>query len=357
MSLYRKSARDSLGRSFAKKSKNLKVLITGAAGFIGFHLAEKLLEEKHHIVGIDNINPYYDVSLKEGRLNILNQYSNFQFFKIDLTDLPALEQLFTKENFEVVINLAAQPGVRYSLENPHAYIQSNIVGFTNLLECCMYHQIQHLVFASSSSVYGMNTSIPFSTHQNVDHPISLYAATKKSNELLAHTYSHLFKLPTTGLRFFSVYGPWGRPDMAYMLFADAIYENRPIQIFNHGKMKRDFTYVGDIVTGISKIIHSPPQPNPDWDSITPDPAISSAPYKLYNIGNNQPVELITFIETLEKLLGREAKKEWLPIQPGDVEVTYADISGLKEDFDYQPATSIEQGLQSFVHWYKEFYGK
>lgn len=340
-----------------QKSKNLKVLITGAAGFIGFHLADKLLSEKHEVVGIDNLNPYYDVNLKNGRLERLKPYSNFKFFKVDLTDQHALEQLFKKENFEVVINLAAQPGVRYSLENPHAYIQSNIVGFTNLLECCRYHHIQHLVFASSSSVYGMNSAIPFSTHQNVDHPISLYAATKKSNELLAHTYSHLFKLPTTGLRFFTVYGPWGRPDMAYMLFANAIYENRPIQIFNHGKMKRDFTYVGDIVAGISKIMHTPPQPNPGWDSNLPDPAMSSAPYKLYNIGNNQPVELITFIETLEKLLGKEAKKEWLPIQPGDVEITYADISGLKEDFDYQPTTPIEQGLHSFVLWYKEFYGK
>lgn len=348
---------DSLWRSYATKIKNLKVLITGAAGFIGFHLAEKLLREEHVVVGIDNLNPYYDVTLKEGRLNLLRPHANFQFFKIDLTDLTSLKQLFIEEKFEMVINLAAQPGVRYSLENPHAYIQSNIVGFTNLLECCRYHRIQHLVFASSSSVYGMNSSIPFSTHQNVDHPISLYAATKKSNELLAHTYSHLFNLPTTGLRFFTVYGPWGRPDMAYMLFANAIYENRPIQIFNHGKMKRDFTYVGDIVAGISKIMYAPPQPNPNWNSSLPDPAMSSAPYRLYNIGNNQPVELITFIETLEKLLGKKAKKEWLPIQPGDVEVTYADISGLKDQFDYQPTTSIEQGLQSFVNWYKAFYGK
>ena len=335
----------------------MKVLITGTAGFIGFHQAKKLLEDNHQVVGIDNLNPYYDVSLKKGRLEELKPYSNFQFLTLDLIDLPALERLFTKENFEVVINLAAQPGVRYSLENPNAYIQSNIVGFTNLLECCRYHHIQHLVFASSSSVYGMNSSIPFNTHQNVDHPISLYAATKKSNELLAHTYSHLFDLPTTGLRFFTVYGPWGRPDMAYMLFANAIYEDRPIQIFNHGKMKRDFTYVGDIVDGISKIMLVPPRPNPDWNSNTPNPASSAAPYKLYNIGNNQPIELITFIETLERLLGKEAQKEWLPIQPGDVEVTYADISGLQKDFNYQPSTSIEQGLQSFVTWYKAFYGK
>ncbi|MEY2949881.1 MAG: hypothetical protein RLZZ248_1082 [Bacteroidota bacterium] len=340
-----------------QKSIILKVLITGSAGFIGFHLAKKLLEDNHHVVGIDNLNSYYDISLKKGRLELLKPYANFQFFKVDLTDLTALKQLFTKENFEVVINLAAQPGVRYSLENPNAYIQSNIVGFTNLLECCRYHHIQHLVFASSSSVYGMNSSIPFNTGQNVDHPISLYAATKKSNELLAHTYSHLFNLPTTGLRFFTVYGPWGRPDMAYMLFANAIYENRPIQIFNHGKMKRDFTYVGDIVDGISKIMLVPPLPNPEWDSNIPNPANSAAPYKLYNIGNNQPVELITFIETLERLLGREAQKEWLPIQPGDVEVTYADISGLQKDFNYQPSTSIEQGLRTFVNWYKAFYGK
>lgn len=331
------------------------ILITGAAGFIGFHLSKRLLAEGKQIIGVDNLNDYYDVSLKQHRLKMLQESNDFSFFKIDLSNRTDLEKIFKNNQIDVVVNLAAQAGVRYSLENPHAYIDSNIVGFLNILECCRHFDIKHLVFASSSSVYGANTNMPFSVHHNVDHPVSLYAASKKSNELMAHTYSHLFNLPCTGLRFFTVYGPWGRPDMALFLFTKAIMEGKPIKVFNHGKMKRDFTYIDDIVEGIVRVANRVPQPNPDWQGEKPDPGTSYTKYKIYNIGNNQPVELMAFIEAIEEALGKSAIKEFLDLQPGDVPATYADVNDLIQDVGFKPETSIKDGIENFVEWYKAFY--
>jgi UDP-glucuronate 4-epimerase len=335
--------------------KYQKVLVTGAAGFIGYHLAKRLLSEGHQVVGLDNMNPYYDVALKEARLEDLKKERKFNFFEIDLADRHQLEGLFVQQKFDVVVNLAAQAGVRYSLENPYAYVDSNLVGFINLLECCRHNAIKHLVFASSSSVYGANTRMPFSVHHNVDHPVSLYAATKKANELMAHTYSHLFRLACTGLRFFTVYGPWGRPDMALFLFTRAILEDKPIKVFNHGKMKRDFTYIDDIIEGVVRVMGRLPQANPNWSGDAPDPGTSAAPYKVYNIGNNNPVELTEFIEVIEDVLGKKAKKELMDIQPGDVAATYADVDDLMKDVGFKPATPIEAGVAGFVKWFKEFY--
>ncbi len=332
-----------------------KVLITGVAGFIGFHLAKRLLDEKKIVLGIDNINNYYDPSLKEARLSILKDYDNFKFFKNSLEDSTEIKNIFLDNNPDIVVNLAAQAGVRYSLENPRAYIDSNIVGFLNILEGCKKTKVKHLVFASSSSVYGGNTNMPFSVHDNVDHPISLYAATKKANELMAHTYSHLFGLPCTGLRFFTVYGPWGRPDMALFKFTKAILEDRPIDVYNYGKMKRDFTYIDDIIEGVIRIMQKVPKGDPNWDSNNPDPSTSSAPYKLYNIGNNNPVELSYFIEVIEKNLGKKAKKNLLPLQPGDVIATYADVSDLEKDVGFKPSTPLEVGIANFIDWYKKYY--
>ncbi len=331
------------------------ILVTGTAGFIGFHLAKRLLSEGKKVVGIDNINDYYDVSLKQDRLKMLQENPNFSFYKIDLAHKSDMEKVFKEGQIDVVVNLAAQAGVRYSLQNPHAYIDSNIVGFLNILECCRYNSVKHLVFASSSSVYGANTKMPFSVHDNVDHPVSLYAASKKSNELMAHTYSHLFKLPCTGLRFFTVYGPWGRPDMALFLFTKAILTGEPIKIFNHGKMQRDFTYIDDIVEGIIRVAANPPQPNLNWQGDHPDPGSSYTNYKIYNIGNNQPVELMTFIEAIEKALGKVAIKEFLDLQPGDVPATYANVDDLIEDVGFKPKTKIEIGIENFVNWYKSYY--
>ena len=336
--------------------KYQKVLVTGAAGFIGFHLAKRLLSDGHSVVGVDNMNPYYDVSLKEARLEDLKKEANFTFCQIDLCHRPQLEDLFAQQGFEVVVNLAAQAGVRYSLENPYAYVDSNLVGFINILECCRHKAIKHLVFASSSSVYGANTRMPFSVHHNVDHPVSLYAATKKANELMAHTYSHLFQLPCTGLRFFTVYGPWGRPDMALFLFTRAILEDKPIKVFNQGKMQRDFTYIDDIIEGVVRVMGRLPQANSAWSGDAPDPGTSAAPYKVYNIGNNNPVELTKFIEVIEDVLGKKAKKELMDIQPGDVAATYADVDDLMEDVGFKPATPIEVGVARFVEWFQDFYG-
>jgi len=332
-----------------------QVLVTGAAGFIGFHLSLKLMKEGYAVVGLDNLNDYYDVRLKKDRLAILQKESNFQFVEAALEDLSSVESAFQKFQFTYVVNLAAQAGVRYSLKNPHAYVQANLVGFVNILEACRYARVEHLVYASSSSVYGANTRMPFAVGDTVDHPVSLYAASKKSNELLAHTYSHLYKLPTTGLRFFTVYGPWGRPDMALFLFTKAILEGRPIDVFNHGKMKRDFTYIDDIVEGVYRTMITVPTGNEAWDAMNPDPASSFAPYKIYNIGNNQPVELLKFIETIEHHLGIEARKNMMPIQPGDVPATYADVDALIQDTGFKPSTSIEEGVGKFVNWYKDYY--
>ncbi len=332
------------------------VLVTGAAGFIGFHLARRLLEDGVRVVGIDNVNPYYDVRLKEARLDQLAGQRNFVFVKMDLVDQKGLEQLFGDYQFDVVVNLAAQAGVRYSLENPQAYVNSNLVGFVNILECCRHQQVEHLVFASSSSVYGANTKMPFSIHHNVDHPVSLYAATKKANELMAHVYSHLYGLCCTGLRFFTVYGPWGRPDMALFLFTQAIVNNKPIQVFNHGKMQRDFTYIDDIIEGVVRVMQKLPTPNSNWKGDNPDPGTSYVPYKIYNIGNNNPVELNTFIQTIEKALGCRAQKEYLDLQPGDVVATYADVDDLMHDVGFKPQTPIETGIQRFVEWFKGYYG-
>jgi len=340
------------------KLKNKNILVTGAAGFIGFHLSRRLLDDGNDVVGIDNINDYYDVNLKLARLASLQKYSNFNFYKIDIADLHDMEALFASQHkaaFDVVINLAAQAGVRYSLKNPHSYIISNIVGFTNILECCRYNRVKHLVFASSSSIYGINATIPFSVSHNVDHPVSLYAASKKANELMAHTYAHLYGLPCTGLRFFTVYGPWGRPDMAYFSFTKAIMEGKPIDVFNFGKMKRDFTYIDDIIEGVVRVIDKIPQPNPDWDRTNPDPGSSYAPYKLYNIGNNNPVELIRFIEILENNLDKKARKNMLPMQQGDIPVTYANVDDLIKDVDFKPSTPLEEGLKKFVEWYRSHY--
>jgi UDP-glucuronate 4-epimerase len=333
-----------------------KVLVTGAAGFIGFHLARRLLIDGCQVVGIDNINPYYDVALKEARLQKLQDKSNFMFMEMDLTNRKQLGRLFAQQAFDVVVNMAAQAGVRYSIENPYAYVDSNLVGFVNLLECCRHNQVGHFVFASSSSVYGANTAMPFSVHHNVDHPVSLYAATKKANELMAHTYSHLYRLPSTGLRFFTVYGPWGRPDMALFLFTRAILEDQPLKVFNHGKMQRDFTYIDDIIEGVARVLGRLPQANPDWSGSAPDPGTSSAPYKIYNIGNNNPVELIKFIEVIEAALGKQAQKKFMDLQPGDVVATYADVDDLMQDVGFKPATPIEIGVKRFVEWFKDFYG-
>jgi len=332
-----------------------KALITGAAGFIGFHLARRLLTEGFEVVGIDNLNAYYDVNLKKDRLEQLVSFPNFHFQQVDLSCRDDLAALFQSHPVEVVVNLAAQAGVRYSLENPHAYVDANLVGFVNLLECCRHHRVKHLVFASSSSVYGANTRMPFSVHDNVDHPVSLYAATKKANELLAHTYSHLYGLPVTGLRFFTVYGPWGRPDMALFLFTRAILAGRPIQVFNHGNMQRDFTYIDDIVEGVVRVMKKIPALDPDWSGQTPDPGTSYAPYRIYNIGNNQPVSLLRFIEVLESCLGVKAEKEYRDMQPGDVPATYADIDDLYKAVGFKPTTTIEDGVQRFVEWYKSYY--
>lgn len=331
----------------------MNVLVTGAAGFIGSHVAGKLLARGDQVVGLDNLNDYYDVNLKLARLARIESQPGFTFAKVDLQDRPALEALFEANQFDAVINLAAQAGVRYSLENPMAYVDSNIVGFTNILECCRHHKIGHLVYASSSSVYGMNSAMPFSIHDNVDHPISLYAASKKANELMAHTYSHLFGLPTTGLRFFTVYGPWGRPDMALFLFTRAILAGEPIKVFNNGQMQRDFTYIDDIVEGVVRVMDKPATPNLDWDGAKPDPGTSSAPYRLFNIGNNNPIMLTDFISAIEKALGKTAQRQLLPMQPGDVAATYADIEDLIEAVDYRPQTPVQVGIDNFVAWYME----
>jgi UDP-glucuronate 4-epimerase len=332
----------------------MKVLVTGAAGFIGFHLSKILLERGDQVVGLDNLNDYYSVSLKEARLAQLTATDGFAFAKFSLEDRSQLEALFTEYAFDAVVNLAAQAGVRYSLENPRAYVDSNLVGFINILECCRHNAIAHLVYASSSSVYGMNESMPFSVHDNVDHPVSLYAATKKANELMAHTYSHLYQLPTTGLRFFTVYGPWGRPDMALFLFTKAIIDGEPINVFNNGDMLRDFTYIDDIVEGIVRTLDKPAAPNTDWDASAPDPGTSSAPYRLFNIGNNNPVRLMDFIESIENALGKTAEKNFMPIQPGDVPATYANVDDLAAYVDYRPATTVDVGVKNFVSWYLDY---
>lgn len=333
----------------------LKILITGAVGFIGFHLSQYLLKNEDTVVGIDNLTNYYDPILKEDRLKQLNKHSNFTFHKVDLKDKLAVDEIFSNYKPDYVINLAAQAGVRYSIENPYAYMDSNLTGFINILEACRNYPVKHLLYASSSSVYGGNKVAPFSTNHNVDHPVSLYAATKKSNELMAHTYSHLYGIPTTGLRFFTVYGPWGRPDMAYFSFTRDILEGKPIKVFNHGKMERDFTYIDDIVEGIYKLIDRPPVPNKEWDESKDDLSTSFAPYKIYNIGNNQPIQLMKFINVLEEKIGKEAEKIYMDMQPGDVLRTYADVSDLERDINFKPGTSIEEGLGKFVDWYKEYY--
>ena len=332
-----------------------KILITGGAGFIGYFLSKKLLSSGLEVVGIDNLNDYYDPALKQSRLDQLCQEPNYTFIKMDLADRAGMEQLFSQHRFNYVMNLAAQAGVRYSLTNPHAYADSNLLGFVNILEGCRHNKVEHLIFASSSSVYGGNTTMPFSVHDNVDHPVSLYAATKKSNELMAHAYSHLYGLPTTGLRFFTVYGPMGRPDMAYFLFTKAILAGEPINIFNNGEMKRDFTYIDDIVKGVERIIEKPPVANPAWDKAAPDPATSWAPYQIYNIGNNQVETLMHFIEVLEDCLGKKAAKNYLPMQDGDVAATFANVDDLVRDFDFKPSTPIEVGLENFVKWYRGYY--
>ena len=361
-----------------------RILVTGAAGFIGFHLSKRLLEEGRSVVGIDNLNDYYDVNLKKARLAILKKYDNFTFHKINIANRRAMESLFNgllktqathervprlkiKEppitrhpsrvtgTFDTVVHLAAQAGVRYSITNPYAYIDSNIVGFMNILEGCRHHKIKHLVYASSSSVYGANTKMPFSIHHNIDHPVSLYAATKKANELMAHTYSSLYNIPTTGLRFFTVYGPWGRPDMALFLFTRAILEGKTIDVFSRGNMQRDFTYIDDIIEGVMRVIKKIPRPNKSWSGDNPDPGTSYAPYRVYNIGNNNPVELMTFIRTIEKTLGKKAKKNLLPLQAGDVPATYADVDDLIHDVGFKPATPINEGIKKFVDWYLMYY--
>ena len=335
----------------------LRVLVTGAAGFIGYHVARRLLDRGDDVIGLDNLNAYYDVGLKEARLAQLAERPGFRFAKLDLADREAVTRLFDAERPQRVVHLAAQAGVRYSLENPHAYVDSNLVGFMNILEGCRHGGVEHLVYASSSSVYGANKVSPFSVHHNVDHPVSLYAATKKANELMAHTYSHLYGLPTTGLRFFTVYGPWGRPDMALFIFTRAILAGKPIDVFNYGKMQRDFTYIGDIVEGVVRVLDKVPTPDPAWDAVAADPGTSAAPYRLYNIGNNRPVELLRFIEVLEECLGRKAEKCLLPLQPGDVVSTCADINELMRDVDFRPSTPIEEGIPHFVEWYHSYYGR
>ncbi len=333
----------------------MKILVTGAAGFIGFHISKYLCERGDEVIGIDNLNNYYDVSLKKARLELLKPYSNFSFLKIDIAERSAIGSLFEQHSFERVIHLAAQAGVRYSIENPFAYAESNLTGFLNILEGCRHNKVGHLVYASSSSVYGANEKTPFSESDNVDHPVSLYAASKKANEAMAHSYSHLYNLPTTGLRFFTVYGPWGRPDMSPILFAKAIIEDKPIKVFNYGKHRRDFTYIDDIVQGIVQTLDRVAMPNLQWSRQNPDPASSNAPWRIYNIGNNHPVELLHYIECIEKALGKTAKKELLPLQPGDVEHTYADVSALSRDIEYLPNTSIKVGVDNFISWFKSYY--
>ncbi len=333
----------------------MKILVTGAAGFIGAAVSKSLLERGDHIIGIDNLNDYYDVQLKHDRLSILKEYDTFKFIKLDLSDRTETETLFRIQTPQRVIHLAAQAGVRYSLKNPRAYIDANLQGFINILEGCRHKDIEHLVYASSSSVYGANTTMPFSTHHNVDHPLSLYGATKKANELMAHTYSHLYQLPTTGLRFFTVYGPWGRPDMALFTFTRKILAGESIDVFNNGQHKRDFTYIDDIVEGVVRTLDHIAQPNESWTGIEPDPGTSSAPFRLYNIGSHNPVELMRYIEILEKCLGQESKKNYLPMQPGDVPATYADVDDLINDMGYSPSTPIEEGIKLFVDWYKDYY--
>lgn len=332
-----------------------KILITGAAGFIGFHLTTLLLDSNYQVIGVDNLNTYYDPKLKEDRLSLLQKYDNFTFHKMDLKDKPSVDNIFNQYHLDYVINLAAQVGVRYSIENPYAYVDSNLIGFINILEACRNYPVKHLLYASSSSVYGGNKVVPSSTNHQVDHPVSLYAATKKSNELMAHTYSHLYGIPATGLRFFTVYGPWGRPDMAYFSFTKNIIEGKPIKVFNHGKMERDFTYIDDIVEGIYKLIPLIPIANEKWDESKDDLSSSFAPYKIYNIGNNKPVQLEKFISVLEDKIGKKANKEYMEMQPGDVLRTYADVLDLERDIKFRPSIAIEEGLEKFVNWYKEYY--
>ena len=333
----------------------MKILVTGAAGFIGFHTAKQLLERGETVVGLDNFNDYYDVTLKESRAAILDDFDEFTMVRLDLADRAGMERLFAGQGFEKVVHLAAQAGVRYSIENPHSYIDSNVVGTLNVLEGCRHNKVEHLVYASSSSVYGANTTMPFSIHQNVDHPLALYGATKKANELMAHTYSNLYKLSTTGLRFFTVYGPYGRPDMALFLFTHSILEGKPINVFNYGNHKRDFTFVEDIVEGVIRTMDHTATPNEDWDPSSPDPGTSRAPYRIYNIGNQQPVELMRYIEVIEDCLGKKAEKNLLPLQPGDVPDTWADTEDLVQDVDYQPNTPIEVGVKRFIDWYLDYY--
>lgn len=333
----------------------MKVLITGSAGFIGSALAMRLLERGDEVIGIDNLNDYYDVALKEARLARTLEYTRYTDIRLDLEDREGMADAFRRHRPERVVNLAAQAGVRYSLENPLAYIDTNLLGFANILEGCRHNGVEHLVYASSSSVYGANTNMPFSVHDNVDHPVSLYAATKKANELMAHTYSHLYRIPVTGLRFFTVYGPWGRPDMAYFSFTRNILAGKPIDVFNNGNHSRDFTYIDDIIEGVIRVLDRVPEPNPDWSGDNPDSASSTAPYRLYNIGNNEPVELMHYIEVLEDCLGKKAEKNMLPMQPGDVQATYADIDDLVRDIGYKPDVTVEQGLANFVNWYRDFY--
>ena len=333
----------------------MKVLVTGAAGFIGMYVAKALLDRGDVVVGIDNLNDYYDVQLKHDRLKQLDGYDKFSFIEMNIADRPAMETLFREQGFNRVVNLAAQAGVRYSLINPQAYVDSNLVGFANLLEGCRHNKVEHFVYASSSSVYGANTHMPFSVHDNVDHPVSLYAASKKSAELMAHSYSHLYGLPTTGLRFFTVYGPWGRPDMSPSLFAGAILRNEAINVFNEGKMQRDFTYIDDITEGVIRVIDKVAEPNPDFNTSDPDPATSYAPYRIYNIGNNEPVQLMEFIETIENAVGKKAEKNMLPMQDGDVVATYANIDSLVKAVGFKPATPLKEGIQKFVDWYKSYH--
>lgn len=334
----------------------MKILVTGAAGFIGFHTAKRLLARGDEVVGLDNLNDYYDVGLKQARLAQLQPLPGFRFERLDLADDAAIAQLFARERFQRVVHLAAQAGVRYSLEAPHAYVKSNITGTLNILEGCRHHAVEHLVYASTSSVYGANTRMPFSPHEIADHPLSLYAATKRANELMAHTYSTLFKVPTTGLRFFTVYGPWGRPDMALFLFTRHILESKPIDVFNHGHHRRDFTYVDDIAEGVVRSLDKPARPDPEWRGDRPDPSRSQAPFRIYNIGNHQPVELMRYIEVIEECLGRKAEKNFLPLQLGDVPETCADIEDLAADVGYRPATPVEVGVRRFIEWFCEYYG-
>jgi UDP-glucuronate 4-epimerase len=334
----------------------MKVLVTGAAGFIGSALSQRLLERGDTVIGFDNHNDYYDPSIKDARVSRNLKHSNYVHIRADLADKASVDSCFTEYRPSRVVNLAAQAGVRYSIDNPLVYAQSNITGFLHVLEACRHGEVEHLVYASSSSVYGANTSMPFSVHDNVDHPLSLYAASKKANELMAHCYSHLYRLPTTGLRFFTVYGPWGRPDMALFKFTQAIVEGRPIQVFNHGQHRRDFTYIDDIVEGIVRVLDSPARPNEDWDGASPDPGTSAAPWRVYNIGNSSPVHLMDYINALEVALGKKAEIEYLPLQPGDVPDTYADVTDLAHDFGYRPTTTVAEGVASFVHWYLDYFG-